>query len=348
MIVFTVFLAYIFFLDQTLYNNHLYLIIIFGLILAFLPADAALTFNKKKRKQLIPIWSYMILKFQLVVVYFYGGLAKLNVFWLSGHPGKEIIKGKFDSLDDSSILFSAMIFLITYGGIFFDLFIGFLLLKRSTRLFALPLAIMFNVFNAYIFDDIYIFPFFMIAALILFLDQDQLAARIIKNQSNSESYNFKKMELNSKRILPFLLIFMFWQLLMPLRHYFVDGYTDWTGDYQQFSWRMKIQHRTLNTFDLSLLDDDSKLRYPINYKEHLYSDEISNMINRPQMMLQFVKYIEKRVVERNNLQNYKIVGNINVDFNGKEKLTVFDPDLDLAKLSLNDMMSKWVIPIDVE
>ncbi len=186
----------------------------------------------------------------------------------------------------------------------------------------------------------------MIAALILFVDQYHLIERFKKEKTDIKSFGFSFEQKKVKRIFPLITVFVIWQLVMPLRHYFVTGYTDWTGDYQQFSWRMKIQHRKLNEFKLSFLDEDKKLIYPIDYKDHLYPDELRNMINRPQMIIQFVNYIEKRVTDRNNLKNYKIVGNISVDFNGQEQVVIFNQNLDLSKISPLDNMYKWVQPIE--
>lgn len=345
-ITFTLLLAYIFFLDQTLYNNHIYLIIILGFVMFFLPADSALSFNKKRSKPFVPHWTYLILKFQLSIVYFYGGLAKLNVFWLSGHLTKEILANKFGELQETSFIYSCLLFVITYGGIFFDLFIGFLLLKKSTRKFAVPLAVSFNIFNAFVFDDIYIFPFFMISALILFLDQNELAKRFSKTKIDISNYNLTNQQSIFRRLLPFISLYIIWQLCMPLRHYIVDGYTDWTGDYQQFSWRMKIQSRKINKLEFSFIDDDKKMIYPIELNSHLYQDEILNMINRPQMMVYFAKYLESITLEKNDIKNYRITCNSDIDFNGIKQLSVFSTDLNLCKINPNDNMNKWVLPLN--
>ncbi len=116
MLIFTVLLTYLFFLDQTLYNNHIYLIILLGLIMSILPADSSLSLSKKRKRHYIPKWTYLILQFQVLVVYFFGGLAKLNIFWLSGHPTKEIIANKFAAIDMSSNWDLILVYLITYGG----------------------------------------------------------------------------------------------------------------------------------------------------------------------------------------------------------------------------------------
>ena len=79
--------SYIFLLDQTNYLNHFYLISLLSFILIWIPAhtnysvDAALC--PELKKDTIPAWALWLLRFQIGIAYFYGGIAKINPDWLN-------------------------------------------------------------------------------------------------------------------------------------------------------------------------------------------------------------------------------------------------------------------------
>ena len=59
----------------------------------------------------------------------------------------------------------------SYGGLLFDLLIGFMLINRRTRLLALPLLLFFHLLNAFLFN-IGVFPWLMIASTVVFFAPD--------------------------------------------------------------------------------------------------------------------------------------------------------------------------------
>ena len=79
-------ITYFSFIDKTLYNNHLYLISLISFVMIFMEADKKYSLRKIKKgvKLTAPNWNVRLLQFLIFVVYFYGGLAKLNGDWLGG------------------------------------------------------------------------------------------------------------------------------------------------------------------------------------------------------------------------------------------------------------------------
>jgi hypothetical protein len=70
-----------------------------ALLLMFTNADKGYSlksfFSKEKSNNEIEIWQLWLFRFQIVVVYFYGGLTKLNSDWLlSKAPVKAILSAK--------------------------------------------------------------------------------------------------------------------------------------------------------------------------------------------------------------------------------------------------------------
>ena len=82
--------TYLFLLDQARYLNHFYFLILVSFLLILVPANRAFSLDAllgpKRADQRIPAWSVWILRFQLLVLYGFAGIAKLNGDWLRGEP----------------------------------------------------------------------------------------------------------------------------------------------------------------------------------------------------------------------------------------------------------------------
>ncbi len=79
--------AHLFFSEAAAFNNHFYLIILITGILLFTKADAYNSLRQWRRGKKglkdegVPRWNYLLLQFQIVVVYVYGAITKLNHDW---------------------------------------------------------------------------------------------------------------------------------------------------------------------------------------------------------------------------------------------------------------------------
>ena len=86
-ILFFVLFTYVELIDVTNYLNHYYFISLVSFLMCFLPANRYFSLDMiwshpKKTIKSIPNWTIGILKFQLGLVYFFSGIAKLNYDWL--------------------------------------------------------------------------------------------------------------------------------------------------------------------------------------------------------------------------------------------------------------------------
>jgi hypothetical protein len=161
--------AYVFLLDQALYLNHLYLVTLIIGLSTLLPANRAFAIDSwmrpKLRSSTAPRWTLTMLRAQIGIVYFYGGIAKLNGDWLSGVPMQLMLLDRADLIGQpAGEPWVALAF--AYGGLLFDLCIVPLLWWRRTRLFGLLLAVGFHLTNHVLFR-IGIFPWFMLAATLI-------------------------------------------------------------------------------------------------------------------------------------------------------------------------------------
>ena len=347
MLFFALGFSYFFFLDQVLYNNHLYLLCLISFMMVFMPADAALSLSKKKHRSTIPQWSYRLLQFQIIVVFFFGAIAKINPYWFDYHPVIELLNSKAQRSGDNLLTGDGVKVFLTYAGFLFDLVIGVFILIPKTRKISIVATILFNLTNAYLFNDIYIFPFFMISAMFLFMDQEKLKNTIENLKISKSSVKELKPEKSLKTIgVGVILIYVIIQLILPLRHYGMDGYTDWTGEGQRFAWRMKIQHRNIIESKFALFDTDKKIIHDVDLNKHLYPDEITQMCNSPQMILQFADYIKENLAPKANVTNCWVKSKIKVEFNGLPETYIFDPDIDLlTERDKHNNINDWITPL---
>lgn len=327
--------SYIFLLEKTYYNNHLYLIALIALIMIFLPANNALSIRKEKVKS-TKNWHIYLLQFQIILVYFFGGISKLNVDWLNYHEPVTSMLAANNISSDIAINF------ILYGGIIFDVFIGFLLIYKRTSFIAIIIALLFNITNHLMFNDINIFPFFMMASLILFLDFDRWYPK--KNYNKEESNT--KVEVLKPITKVALTIFVFIQLFMPLRHYFITDEVDWSGEGQRFAWRMKIQTRNIIKSEFAIFDLDKKIIYPVKNSHYIHKIQEQQMMHSPKMILDFAHFLSENAKNKHKLKNVMVKAKVVVDFNGHKNASIVSSDLDLSAITWNHLGgNEWIEPL---
>lgn len=295
--------TYIFLLEATLYNNHYYLICLIAFLMIFMPANRCWSLDRLVKRwlskpenrtsveagSLIPFWPIFLLRTQLFLMYFYGGIAKINADWLTGEPlfvpGNTLHQFISSTIGLPSVVQPIHLCLfLAWAGLFYDLSIGFLLLWRKTRWLGLLATALFHLHNHFIFP-IGIFPAMALSSTLIFLDPDwprQLFAWLRRPHFSwrSAPAQTQPKESSKKRRPPARLsfgvtmavcLFTVWQATWPLRHLFIEGDANWTEEGQDFSWRMMLRakaagHLTCRIFDPTVNMVDAEGRPQINWK----------------------------------------------------------------------------------
>ena len=335
--------GYLFFLDKCIYNNHLYLSALLAILLALTPADKAFALRPDKKVNPVRRWHFLILQVQICIVYFYGGIAKLNSDWLfAWQPTLEI-------LNQSNFLANILgtdvaAALLVYGGLVFDLGISFLLFWRKSLPVAIVLVIIFNLLNSTIFNDINIFPYMMMAAMVLFMPSEWL------RKWSKGSWKPAKLAAPEfgKPLLAFLVIYFIFQFTFPFRHLMFPGNPDWTMEGQRFSWRMKVQHREVKQVEFSILDHQTKTVYPVEMGGYnMHEDQMRLLAADPACIQQFGKYLHDFQAPKLNSFKVEVKGKVQVTFNGRAPQYVVDPDADLSQLKRSLFThSDWILPLE--
>ncbi|MEZ4774229.1 MAG: HTTM domain-containing protein [Bacteroidia bacterium] len=350
MAVFAIGFTYIFFIDKAYYNNHLYLICLLSGWLIFIDADTSLKIGRKTAPtgdETVPAWMYYVLQAHLVMVYFFGGIAKLNYDWLIRH------EPVMTMLDEGFYLHqllgdSIAIGLLTYGGLVFDLTIGFILLFPKTRWLGVAGVLFFNLSNASLFDDINIFPYFMVLATVLFLDQNWLKEKLYFRKPDPKRKQPKpSVFAPSRRLVLILCIYFGIHLLMPFRHFLYPGNPEWTGQGQRFSWRMKIQTRKTEKLEFQVLDYSRKTIYPVDLSAYkLNRDQITLMAMDPAAMWQFCQFLSDRGKIKLHSKKVGVQANIRVSMNNRPVQQMVDPEINMAETTRSIFRnSTWILPL---
>ncbi len=342
--------TYVFLLDQSWYLNHFYLVSLVSLLMIFVPAHRVFSLDARRRagSGFVPAWALWILMFQMGVVYFYGGLAKLNADWLRGEPIREWA-APFTEVFGSPALTYWGGYFFSYGGLLFDLLIVPLLLWRRTRLPAFIMAVGFHLTNAGLFQ-IGIFPWFAIAATTLFFDPSWPRQAIgyirgIRGGASTPPPESRTRSLLRRRIVVGLLaIFVAVQLLVPFRHFLYPGNSNWTEEGHRFAWHMKLRsvsaEATFFVYDPG--SGDAGVIEPTNL---VTAAQAAKMAPYPDMVLQLAHEISDDL-RGQGYEDIEVRAQVFASLNGREPQRLIDPSVDLAGRPRDLMPADWIVPLE--
>lgn len=348
MALFCVGFLYVFLLDQTNYLNHFYLIILMSFLMIFVPAHTRFSVDVLLRPQLradfAPRWTYWILVAQLGIVYFYGGLAKLNTDWLHGQPMHLWLSENQDfPLIGRYFGDMWMAYLFSYGGLLFDLLIFPILLWRRTFLLGLLLAGGFHFTNAQLFN-IGIFPYFMLASLVLFVPSAWWNK--FGQQGTDRIYAVPTKTTTSHRITTgFLTLYFAFQLLFPLRHHLYDNNVSWSEEGHMFAWHMKLRDKEVLALQITVIDTYSETQWEVHLPDYLTERQIQQMSDRPAMLLQFAHHVAAMMEQENGFEVAGIYAIVVVSLNGHPPAYLIDPRANLAEAEQDFLKTaSWIMP----
>ncbi|HKO61878.1 MAG TPA: HTTM domain-containing protein [Pyrinomonadaceae bacterium] len=355
--------TYVFLLDQTRYLNHFYLVCLISFLLIFLPANRAFSVDAALwpsiRSQVAPAWTLWLLRFQVGIAYFYGGIAKLNSDWMIGGEPMRTWLRPLMTMPAIGVIFQKewVIYSFVYGGVLVDLLVVPLLLWRRTRLIAFCAAVVFNLINAAIFN-IGIFPWFMLGATLIFFPPDLMrrfarafltpgaALRADTTQKSAIRPSLSSPSIlsrNQKILLGLLAAYAAFHVLLPLRHYLYPGNVSWTEEGHNFAWHMKLRTKRGEAL-FTITHPATGQTWIVDPKDQLDPRQAMKMANKPDMILLFAKHL----AEQKRLQgfdNVEVRAQVTSSLNGRKSQVLIDPTVDLAKQSRSLLPANWIVPL---
>ena len=332
--------------DATNYLNHYYLVILLLLIMVFQPAHRSFSLDIKwlgvQEKSHIPAALIDLIKLQLFVVYFFAGLAKLNWDWMvNAMPLAVWLPSKADIPIIGGLLaepFFAKLF--SWSGAVYDLSIAFFLWNKRTRPFAYIVVIAFHLMVGLLFN-IGLFPAIMILSTTIFFSaawHEALLKKIgYRTLAQTENYFLPKRKLFASA----LSIYVFLQLLLPVRHVVYGGNVAWHEQGYRFGWRVMLVEKS-GQARFFVKDANGEKLGEIDNSQFLTAYQEKQMAIQPDFILQYAHYLKKYHEEKYNLQGLQIHCDCLVAFNGRSSRQLIDPEVDLAAQKDSWLAKRWI------
>lgn len=347
--IFALSFSYLHTIDATNFINHYYLIWIFAFYLFFSPADRALSLDvylgRKKELGRIPGYYLSLFQIQLAIVYSFAGLAKLNLDWIfRAMPMKIWLLQHTDFLILGSFFKENWVhFAASWFGAFYDLSISFWLFWKRSRPLAYLAVLVFHLLTWTLFN-IGLFPPLMIVGTLLFFSPDwhrKLQDFLKFPKAAARDYGINDQEFWKIR---FLSVFLFFQLLLPIRHLAFGVYNPaWRQEFMRYAWRvMLVEHEGLANFYIHSTEDDRI--WEATNEDFLTAYQIKRMAVQPEHIRQFAHYLAEYYQDKYELKKRPVVKvKAVVVYNGRLSKTLIDPNVDLAKESACWCRQNWVI-----
>lgn len=196
----------------------------------------------------------------------------------------------------------------------------------------------FHTTNSFLFDDIGVFPFVMLATLFLFYDAHELPF-------------FKKLPAPqrsgpaplSKRLIYFSAVWFGFHVLFPLRFLVLPNPVDYTTIGNRFAWRVKADNRILEEFSVSVVDTRNQ-EYQVQVNTYINDMQVLHLYHDPRSLATFARFMKKEVAgPPYNISNARVRARIRFRYNGRPAQYFVDPGADLATVPVSPFRRlSWV------
>ncbi|MFK8045321.1 MAG: HTTM domain-containing protein [Crocinitomicaceae bacterium] len=359
-ITFFLLFTYVELLDKTNYLNHYYFVSLVSFLLIIVPAGNHFSldvFYKRTKKILeVPNWTIDIFKFQVGVVYFFAGVAKLNYHWLiEAQPLTNWLKHQTDLPAIGALLkYKFTAFAFAWGGALYDLTIPFLLLSSRYRLLGYFLVVVFHTLTAVMFP-IGVFPYVMIGSTLIFFSSNfhqkclDYLSDWFKNTNNQSNSSVSKYQY-SPPLKSLLILFVIIQLALPFRYLLYPGKLFWTEQGYRFSWRVMLIEK-VGYAQFSIKDKSIDGELIVDNSTYLTPQQEKMMATQPDMILQYAHYLKATFKDSTWQENNTTIAITNPVITVDSKVVLFNqgsrtfinPTTNLAELKRGWHSKNWIL-----
>ena len=349
--------TYVELIDVTNYLNHYYLVSLLAFLMCFLPLHRAYSVDAWLRPDrfapVVPAWVLYLMRFQIGVVYFYAGIAKLQPDWLlHAQPLGIWLAARTETpLIGALLTWPAMPHIMSWAGFLNDTLVVPFLLWRKTRPYAFATVVFFH-FCTHLLFVIGVFPVLMVSGATLFFDPDwprRLLARLRIGPGAAAACPDATPAASSATagrwstlVAALVGVYCVIQALMPVRAYLYPGDVLWHEQGMRYSWRVMVREK------------NGSIRYRVRWRgaerevqvppsRYLTSHQEREMSGQPDLILQLARRIAG---------DYEILGHEDVEvrvdalvsLNGRRAVPIVDPDVDLAHEPDTLAIIDWIAP----
>jgi len=335
--------------DAANYLNHYYLVSLLLGLSCFLPLHATLSLDARRtpsiRRSTIPAWALYLVRFQIGLVYFFGGVAKLKADWLlRGLPLRLWLAAAGDfPLLGPLLRWQETAYLMSWVGAAFDLSAAFLLSTRRTRPYAYAVVCVFHLMTARLFQ-IGMFPWIMIASSLLFFEPSWPRTLLTRLGVRADADDATPPP--GPRLAGVALVavgaHVCLQLLLPLRHWLYPGPSQWTEQGYRFSWNVMLVEKTGST-ELTVRDPATHATREVRLRDELTPLQVKMMATQPDMLLAYARHLADQT-EAQGHPRPEVLADVVVVLNGRSAARLVDQHVDLAAEHESLAAKRWLLP----
>jgi hypothetical protein len=322
-------------IDKTNYLNHYYLVSVLAFLMVPLPLGVAWSVDARRNPawaaDRVPAWTVWVLRAQLGLVYFYGGVAKLNADWLvRAEPLRIWLAARGDVPLIGALLEHGWVaWAFSWAGAAFDLSIVPFLSWRRTRLVAYAAVVGFHVLTSVLFP-IGIFPWLMIGLTPIFFDPSWPRRLLARLTGRGGTPGTRVATPPSEPVvMACLAAHLVLQTLIPLRGLIASDDVAWTEQGFRFAWRvMAMEKAGMATFRLR--DPASGETWGVDPRSELTPLQTNMMATQPDMIADYARHLAD-AARRAGHADVEVRADVFVSLNGRPNRRFIDPDADLAR-----------------
>lgn len=357
--------SYFFLLEKAHYLNHAYLFVWLAWLLCLTPAWRAFSLDALRKPEdaatHVPAWSVYLFPALMGVVYFWGGIAKINHDWLiEAMPLHLWLERRADMpLLGGLWAQKSTAYVMAWGGMLLDLTVAFLLLHKRLRWVALALLVGFHATNHLIFN-IGIFPYLSMVLTSMFFDPDWprrlfvWARSQVLGKSASEVFpppgdyaadavgvgvgrradqetglrTWQPSPQSQHLLIPFFVFLFAFHCYLPLRNHLFDSDVNWSEEGHRYSWRMMLRSKQ-GSGNYLLVDRETGHEETIAPRDSLMPRQYRKMTTHPDMILQYAHHLRDQAAEQG--RDVAVYGRFRARLNGRDRHRFIDQEVDLSR-----------------
>lgn len=337
---FAVSLAYVELIDRSLYLNHYYWLVITATVMVFLPLSNSYSIDARAGRVTdtgwYPAWVVWVLRFQVGMVYFFAGLAKLNADWLlRAEPLATWLPARSDMwLIGPALALPATAYAMSWAGALFDLTIVGWLSWRRTRLTAYVMAVAFHTATWALFPSIGLFPLLMSLSALVFFDP-AWPARFLPEERGPTTQG------SGRLVKPWVVagaVYVALMVVIPLRHLLVPGDVKWTGEGYLGSWQVMLTEKS-GSAQFVVSDPTSGDSWVVPAPDYLTERQRMVMATDPVMIRQTARLIAEDLGG-----GVEVAADVRLAFNGRASIPFTNSGIVVSDLPPTAPVAGFLLP----
>jgi hypothetical protein len=317
---FAISLGYVELIDRSLYLNHYYWVVLTAAVMVFLPLHTIWSIDSGAGRATdgYAVWVVWALRFQVGMVYFFAGLAKVNADWLlRAEPLSTWLPARSELwLVGPLLTVPATAYLMSWAGAFFDLTIVGWLSWRRTRKVAYTVLVVFHTVTWVLFPSIGLFPLLMSVSALVFFEPDW-PRRLARPDASRSPASGPVSPAWTAVAAGYVLL----MIALPLRHYLAPGDVKWTGEGYLGSWQVMLSEKSASA-NFVVTDLWSGETWTLPPPDYLTERQQMVMATDPVMIRQTAGLVAAQIGG-----GVGVAADVRLSFNGRASRQFTNPDV---------------------